>query len=157
MVTLKLVSEGKWKLDEPLYTYWTDPDVSNDPNCRILTTRHVLSHQTGFANWRGNNKDRKLHFEFSPGTKYQYSGEGFEYLRKALEAKFHKPLEQLASELIFNPLHMTDSKYCWDNSTDSSRFAICYDNKGIAYATIKNKKANAADDLLTTIEDYGFF
>ncbi len=124
IVTLKLVSLGKWDLDEPIYKYWIDPDVANDQNCKSLTTRHILSHQTGFANWRGNNKDGKLHFEFTPGTKYQYSGEGFEYLREALEAKFHKSLNQLASELVFIPLQMTDTKYFWDNRIDSSRFAL---------------------------------
>ena len=157
MLTLKLVSLGKWNLDEPICKYWTDPDVSNDKNCKILTTRHILSHQTGFCNWRSNNKDGKLHFEFEPGTKYQYSGEGFEYLRKALEIKFDKSLNELASELIFNPLQMIDTKYFWDNKTDSSRFALGYNNKGIAYETEKNKKSNAADNLLTTIEDYGKF
>lgn len=157
IVTLKLVSLGKWNLDEPIYNYWIDQDVAKDPNLKKLTTRLILSHQTGFTNWRGNNKDGKLHFEFEPGTKYQYSGEGFEYLRKALENKFHKPLDQLANELIFTPLYITDTKYFWDNKTDSTRFAIGYDNKGNAYETIKNKTANGADDLLTTIEDYGKF
>lgn len=157
IVTLKLVSLGKWNLDEPIYKYWTDPDIANDPRSKLLTTRIILSHQTGFTNWRGNNKDGKLYFQFTPGTKYQYSGEGFEYLRKALENKFHKTLDQLANELIFTPLHMTDTKYFWDNKTDSTRFAIGYDNKVNAYETIKNKTANGADDLLTTIEDYGKF
>lgn len=81
IVALKLVSQGKWNLDEPLYHYWTDADVAKDANHKILTSRHVLSHQSGFPNWRLD----KLQFEFTPGTKYQYSGEGFEYLRKALE------------------------------------------------------------------------
>lgn len=157
MVALKLVSLGKWNLDEPICKYWTDPDVSKDPNSKLLTTRHILSHTTGFTNWRGNNKDGKLHFEFAPGTKYQYSGEGFEYLRKALEAKFHKSLNQLASELIFIPLQMTDTKYFWDDNTDSLRYAIGYNKEGIAYPTEKNKTANGADNLLTTIEDYGKF
>lgn len=35
--------------------------------------------------------------------------------------------------------------------------AIGYDNKGNAYKTVKNKTANGADDLLTTVEDYGKF
>jgi CubicO group peptidase (beta-lactamase class C family) len=157
MVTLKLVSLGEWNLDEPIYKYWTDPDVSEDKNSKLLTTRHILSHQTGFTNWRGNNKDGKLHFEFEPGTKYQYSGEGFEYLRKALEEKFHKSINQLASELIFVPLHMTDTKYFWDDNTDSSRFAIGYNDQGIEYEIERNKTANAADNLLTTVEDYGNF
>lgn len=157
LVALKLVSLGKWTLDEPIYNYWTDPDVSSDKNSKLLTTRHILSHQTGFPNWRENNKDGKLNFEFTPGTKYQYSGEGFEYLRKALEVKFHKSINQLASELIFEPLQMTDTKYFWDEKTDSSRFAIGYDKNGVAYKTEKNKTANGADNLLTTVEDYGNF
>lgn len=157
MVTLKLVSLGKWDLEEPIYNYWTDPDVSNDPNNQLLNSRHILSHQTGFANWRGNNKDGKLHFEFTPGTKYQYSGEGFEYLRRALEAKFHKSLNQLATELIFTPLQMKDTNYFWDKKTDSLRYAIGYNKEGIAYETEKNTTANAADNLLTTIEEYGNF
>ncbi|MBI2272368.1 MAG: class A beta-lactamase-related serine hydrolase [Bacteroidetes bacterium] len=157
MLTLQLVSLGRWNLDEPIYKYWIDPDVSKDENVKKLTTRHILTHQTGFTNWRGNNPDGKLHFAFAPGTKYQYSGEGFEYLRKALENKFRKPLNQLAAELIFEPLKMKDTKYFWDNKTDSTRFAAGYNSEGVPYTTIKNKTANAADDLLTTVEDYGIF
>ena len=157
MVTLKLVSLGKWDLDEPIYKFWTDPDISKDQHLKTLTTRHILTHQTGFTNWRGNNKDGKLHFEFTPGTKYQYSGEGFEYLRKALENKFKKSLNELASELIFEPLKMTDTKYFWNEETDSTRFAVGHNSEGIPYKTIKNETANAADDLLTTVEDYGNF
>ena len=82
IVALKLVSLGKWDLEEPLYKYWTDPDIANDPRNKKLTTKIILSHQTGFPNWRWMNKDKKLNFQFEPGTKYQYSGEGMEYLRK---------------------------------------------------------------------------
>jgi CubicO group peptidase (beta-lactamase class C family) len=85
LLTLKLVSLGKWNLDEPLDKYWIDPDIKNDPRHKKLTTRLVLSHQTGFPNWRWLNKSKKLEFAYEPGTRYQYSGEGFEYLRKALE------------------------------------------------------------------------
>ncbi|WP_394774135.1 serine hydrolase [Flavobacterium sp.] len=157
MIALKLVSSGKWDLDEPLYKYWTDPDIANDSNTKLLTTRIILSHQTGFPNWRFMNDSGKLDFKFKPGTKYQYSGEGFEYLRKALEKKFHKTLDQLANELIFQPLKMTDTQLIWNDKLDLSRYAIGYDNKGNAYEPTKNKTANAADDLLTTIEDYGTF
>lgn len=157
MVVLRLVSLGKWKLDEPLDAYWTDPDVAGDPRHTQLTTRMILSHQTGFPNWRWMNADKKLNFQFDPGAKYQYSGEGFEYLRKALEKKFGKSLDQLAKELIFQPLRMNDTHYVWDKNTDESRFAIGYDKDGKAYPTEKNKTANAADDLHTTVEDYGNF
>ena len=92
MLTLRLVSAGKWNLDEPLDKYWIDPDIKDDSGHKKLTTRIILSHQTGFANWRWLNKSKKLEFAFEPGTRYQYSGEGLEYLRKALEKKFKKPL-----------------------------------------------------------------
>ncbi|MFG4005025.1 serine hydrolase [Flavobacterium aquidurense] len=157
IIALKLVSSGKLNLDEPLSKYWADPDIANDPNTKLLTTRIILSHQTGFPNWRFMNESGKLDFKFKPGTKYQYSGEGFEYLRKALEKKFNKTLEQLADELVFKPLKMTDSKFVWNDITAISRYAINYDNKGNAYEPVKNKTANAADDLLTTIQDYGTF
>ena len=52
MLTLKLVEAGQWDLDEPLFHYWIDPDIATDPLHKKLTTRHVLTHQTGFVNWR---------------------------------------------------------------------------------------------------------
>ena len=131
MLTLKLVAASKWNLDEPLAKYWVDPDVANDPRHAKLTTRHVLDHRTGFLNWRFLEPSKKLAFHFEPGEKRQYSGEGFEYLRRALEKKFKQPLEQLAKTHLFDPLGMRDTRF--------------------------SKPANAADDLLTTIEDYGRF
>lgn len=153
IVALKLISLGKLSLDEPIYKYWIDPDLENDERVKLLTIRHILSHQTGFPNWR----DKKLEFEFTPGTQYQYSGEGFEYLRIILEKKFNKSLNQLATELIFEPLKMDDTKYYWDENTDEDRVVLGYDQDGISYETYKRKTENGADDLLTTIEDYGTF
>ncbi|MBK1897343.1 serine hydrolase [Chryseobacterium paridis] len=157
MIALRLISLGKWKLDEPLDQYWIDPDLVHDLRYKKLTTRIILSHQTGFPNWRWMNADKKLNFLFDPGTKYQYSGEGFEYLRKALENKFKKTLEQLAQELIFQPLKMDDTSYIWNPNTDESRFAIGYNKEEVPYPTEKKTTANAADDLHTTIKDYGDF
>ena len=157
VVALRLVSLGKWKLDEPISNYWIDPDIKNDARSKKLTTRMILSHQTGFPNWRYLNNGNKLNFEFDPGTQYQYSGEGFEYLRKALESKFKKSIEQLAREFIFQPLNMEDTSYIWNDNSYTSRFATGYDSAGKPYDTFINKKVNAADDLHTTIADYGNF
>lgn len=132
LLTLKLVSQGRWDLDEPLAKYWTDPDVAGDPRAAKLTTRHVLAHQTGFLNWRWLEESKKLAFHFDPGTKHHYSGEGFEYLRRAMEKKLGKPLEELTKSLLFEPLGMRQTSH-------------------------EGKPANAADDLLTTVEDYGRF
>ena len=157
MTVLKLVDEGKWNLDEPLYKYWIDPDVANDPRLKKLTTRFILSHRSGFPNWRWENADKKLSFQSEPGTKYHYSGEGFEYLKKAIESKFHKSLDQLASELIFKPLQMKDTHFFWDDAVDETRFAKQYDKNGNLLIENKNTSANAAYGVLTTVEDYSKF
>lgn len=153
MLTLRLVQEGKWNLDEPLFKYWIDPDIRHDSSYKLLTTRLILSHQTGFPNWRA---DKKLSFEFKPGTRHQYSGEGFEYLKKALETKFNTSLEELAQTYVFTPFVMKDTRFVWDSSIET-RFALWHDKKGTPYQTWKRTEASAADDLLTTIEDYGRF
>jgi len=157
MVALSLVSKGQWSLDEPLSKYWVDPDIENDERSELITTRSILSHQTGLPNWRGKGEAQKLTFDFDPGTGYQYSGEGFEYLRAALEKKFSKTLDQLAQELIFAPLDMNDTEFFWSEATDSERYAENYSSDGEIYGKTDNKTANAADDLLTTIKDYGNF
>jgi len=157
MTVLSLVNAGKWSLDQPLDKYWIDPDIANDPRHKQLTTRMILSHQTGFPNWRWMNKDKKLSFDFDPGTKYQYSGEGFEYLRKAVEEKFHKSLEELASEYVFQPLNMNDTSYIWNEKKYADRIVIGYDKAAKPYDIVKNKSANAADDVMTSVEDYSKF
>jgi len=157
LVALKLIDSGKLSLDEALYKYYIDSDIINDPRAKKLTARIILSHQTGFSNWRGNNENGKLSFDFEPGTKYQYSGEGFEYLRKVLENKFNKSIQQLADELIFKPLKMFNTNFVWKEQYES-RFAKWHTEKGgELYPILKNNTANGADDLLTTIEDYTTF
>lgn len=152
MLTLKLVQSGQWNLDEPLDKYWIDPDLLNDTLHKKLTTRIVLTHQTGFPNWRKG----KLAFEFVPGTQCQYSGEGFEYLAKALENKFKKPLGQLLDSILFKPLGMKDTRY-WSPSVDMSRYAGWHNSQGKEYETSYESRTSAADFLLTTIEDYSKF
>ncbi|MFM9983653.1 MAG: serine hydrolase [Flavobacteriales bacterium] len=156
-MVLSLVEQGSWDLDEPLYHYWTDSDVQDDPNAKLLTARHVLSHQSGFSNWRGNNPDKKLHFEFKPGTKYQYSGEGFEYLRRALESKFKPPMDVMAEHILFDSLGMRNTRFRWSDMLDTTKCAIGHSSEGRPYPWPKRNRANAADDLLTTISDYGIF
>jgi len=157
ILTLQLVSSGEWSLDEPLAKYWVDPDVKDDPRHKKLTTRHVLMHQTGFPNWRYMTATKKLEFTFEPGTKMSYSGEGLEYLRHALEAKFKQPLDRLVKTNLFRTYGMSDTHFYWDDEVSESRFAAAHDKEGNALEIRKNKSANAADLLMTTLDDYGRF
>ena len=157
ILTLQLVTRREWNLDEPLANYWVDPDVQNDPRHKLLTTRHVLTHQSGFPNWRSLNASNKLEFIADPGTKVNYSGEGLEYLRRALEKRFNQPLERLAQRRLFQPYGMRNTHFFWDASMDDSRFAVPHNKEAKPYDVHKHTTANAADLLLTTVEDYGRF
>ncbi len=152
MLTLKLAEAGQWDLNEPLCHYWVDPDIANDPRHKKLTTRHVLTHQTGFPNWRWDRSPRRLAFDFEPGTQYQYSGEGFEYLRKALEKKFNKPLDELLNSVIFTPLGMKNTGY-WGKNVNKLNYAHFHDAQGNECRSYP-MGVSAADLLFTTIEDY---
>lgn len=155
MLTLELIESGEWDLDAPLYNYWVDPDIENDPRHKELTTRHVLTHTTGFPNWRDDSPDGKLAFKHDPGTVYGYSGEGFQYLRNSIEKKFDRPIQTLSDSLIFKPLNMEDTWHKWNENVHESRYARWHNGKGELYeGDHKIYWPSLDDDLLTTIEDY---
>jgi CubicO group peptidase (beta-lactamase class C family) len=156
LVALKLIDRGQLGLDEPLDKYWIDPDIRDDPRHKKLTTRIILSHQTGFSNWRSKDSG-KLVFHFEPGTRFGYSGEGFEYLRKALENKFGKSLQQLADSLIFKPLAMKNTRFSWSDGMDTTRLALGHDSAGRKVNAYRLTSVNAADWLVTTLDDYSTF
>jgi CubicO group peptidase (beta-lactamase class C family) len=159
MTTLRLVDAGRVGLDAPLDPYWIDPDIRDDSAHRLITTRLVLSHQTGFPNWRWLMPNRKLGFLFRPGSGYRYSGEGFEYLRQALQQMSGRSLQQLSDSILFAPLGMTETSYGWDTRKDSSRFVMGHDTSGAEmHVAMRPASApNAADWLVTTMGDYARF
>ena len=157
LTALKLIDKGLLDLEEPLHKHWIDPDLKGDKRYKKLTPRLVLTHQTGFPNWRYLADSKKLAFEFDPGTRHQYSGEGFEYLRKSIEKKLGKSIEEIANEILFIPAGMKDTRFWWDSSMDEARYAQNFDAKGRQIPTTKYYEANAAANLLTTVEDFGNF
>ena len=152
---VRLAAAGKLSLDEPLSAHWVDPDLAADPRHRLLTPRMVLSHRTGFANWRRETKDT-LQFTFEPGTKYRYSGEGFEYLARFVERKLGKSLDALAAEHLFGPLAMKNTSFTRRPWFDG-RIAMPHGDKGAVGEPSFSSKGNAADDIYTTIDDYAKF
>jgi CubicO group peptidase (beta-lactamase class C family) len=59
---------------------------------------------------------------------------------------------------VFDVVGMPDTQHAWDARTDESRYARWHDAEGKhVYPDHKTTRANAADDLLTTAEDYGRF
>ena len=157
MLTLRLADAGLWNLETPLADDYVDPELAGDPLLARLTSRTVLSHRSGLPNWRYLREDGRLLFEFPPGERQQYSGEGFEYLRRALEARFGEPIEELARQWVFEPAGMIDTHFYWDSSMRDQLYAAPHDSQGQPIAEKKHYEANAAANLLTTTSDYGRF
>lgn len=106
---MKFVEEGKLDLDRPLYEYLPYPDIANDERYKKITARMVLSHRSGFPNWRENEEDKKLKIKFEPGSDYEYSGEGYQYLAmvlKHIENTDWNGLETIFQNKVAKPLGM---------------------------------------------------
>ncbi len=100
----RLAERGIINLDKPLYQYLPYPDIEHDDRYKLITARHVLTHRTGFPNWRSMNADGKLNIMFTPGTSYNYSGEGFEYLKLVIQKITGKKVEQVLKEEVIEPI-----------------------------------------------------
>lgn len=100
----RLAERGLINLDKPLYQYLPYPDIEYDERYKLITARHVLTHRTGFPNWRSMNADGKLNIMFTPGTSYSYSGEGFEYLKLVIQKITGKNVEQVLKEEVIEPI-----------------------------------------------------
>lgn len=100
----RLAERGVFDLDKPLWLYLPYPDIEKDERYKLITAKHVLTHRTGFPNWRWENQDRKLNIKFTPGTGYGYSGEGFEYLKMVIEKITGKKVEQVLQEEVIEPM-----------------------------------------------------
>jgi CubicO group peptidase (beta-lactamase class C family) len=100
----RLAERGVIDLDKPLYLYLPYKDIAYDERYKLITAKHVLTHRTGFPNWRSMNEDGKLNLRFTPGTQYNYSGEGFEYLKMVVEKITGKKVEQVLQEEVIAPM-----------------------------------------------------
>ncbi|UOY06221.1 serine hydrolase [Muricauda sp. SCSIO 64092] len=107
----RLVEKGVLDLDRPLYTYLPFEEIAHDERYKLITARHVLSHQTGFPNWAWMNEDGKIDIKFTPGTAYGYSGEGFEYLKRVVAKITDKDVETVLAEEVLSPLGLTNTYF----------------------------------------------
>lgn len=157
VTTLTIIDKTDFSLDEAVSQYFVAPDVKGDPRHKKLTARNILSHQTGFPNWRSMTSSKKLAFHFEPGSRYAYSGEGYLYLQNTLESKFNTRLKDLSQSFLFESLGMKNTRFYWDGSFQASDFAGAYNANGQVIQKGKRKKENAAAGVLTTIDDYAKF
>jgi CubicO group peptidase (beta-lactamase class C family) len=152
-MVLQLADQGYLSLDAPLADYLPNY-VPGDERASTITPRQVLSHSTGLPNWRNAEWPLKTHFP--PGDRFSYSGEGFLYLQKAVEAITGKPAHLLLEQLVLAPFAMTQSSLIWDSRLDANR-AYPHDDFGRPALSYKPGEANAAWSLQTTASDFARF
>ena len=158
---MKLVRDGRLDLDRSLSDYLDDPYIQGDDRLQKITARMVLSHTTGFPNWRpgrwtGSPKPLKIQFE--PGTKFRYSGEGYNYLQLVVENITGRQLDIYMKDAVLNPLGMHDSTFVWDEALESV-IAVPHNRWGRAVDKWqwRPEKPMASGTLFTTILDYARF
>jgi CubicO group peptidase (beta-lactamase class C family) len=105
---LALVERGVLSLDEPVHNYLSRPWLPPSAYAEQITLRQLLTHTSGLTN-QVNPVDKSI--IFPPGERYEYSGVGFIYLQEVMEQVTGKSLEQIAQELVFEPLEMDSSSY----------------------------------------------
>src|SRR5262249_25943573 len=159
-----------------LAKYLTETIVANDPRWEKITPRHVLSHTSGFQNWRG---EEELKIHFPPGQRFSYSGEGYFYLQSVITrlkgkvnssdcAKYERDLEVCATDFddymkrnLLAPFRMTSSGYVWRESFEKNT-ARPHDTAGKSLPKKKSRaphvaRYGSAGALHTTATDYAKF
>ena len=104
-----LVKQGKLDWDRPLQDY---ADLGLEGTARKITALHVVTHSTGLPNWRFQ-PNVPLASTFEPGTKWQYSGEGFVLLQRVVEKITGRPIAEYMRTAVLEPLLMTQSTFAW--------------------------------------------
>jgi CubicO group peptidase (beta-lactamase class C family) len=163
-LVMLLVQDNAIDLDKPLDGYLGGPYVPGNVLAATITARHVLSHTTGYRNWRFNDT-QALAPEFTPGERWQYSGEGYFELQRAIEKITGKTLTVLAKERVFGPLGMGRSSYEPLPDPEPNR-AVGHRRGGQAVAPMGPPPPNAlpvmlvpnaAGSLRSTANDYAKF
>jgi len=161
-MVLQLVDEGTFEIDKPLVDYLPKPiesyedynDLADDNRREVLTARHVLTHSTGFANFRWLEDDQKLRFHFNPGERYAYSGEGFYLLQLALEQGLGLDVKAEMQTRVFDRFKMTNTSMQW-RPDFAKNLADGYAMDGSYEPHDERSNVSAAGSMDTTIEDQG--
>ncbi|HEY6509211.1 MAG TPA: serine hydrolase domain-containing protein [Vicinamibacterales bacterium] len=174
---MQLSDRGLLDLDKPLTSYISERWLPGDPRLDRITARHVLSHTSGFQNWRSTEDPLRLHF--APGAQYLYSGEGYSYLQlvvahvtgrvstEACETLYdgirvcETEIDAYMKANLLRPFGMTSSGYVWDDAL-AGRTAGPHDLQGRPLdrpraTPILAARFGAAGGLSTTPTEYARF
>jgi uncharacterized protein YbbC (DUF1343 family)/CubicO group peptidase (beta-lactamase class C family) len=116
---MKLVQEGKVRLNEPVAAYL--PDFARNGK-RDITVRELLTHFSGLTEdldlrttWKGRDAAYQMVMDqkpiIPPGSRFLYSDINFETLGFLVEKVSGMSLDEYAAKYVFTPLEMKDTRY----------------------------------------------
>jgi CubicO group peptidase (beta-lactamase class C family) len=172
---MKLHETGVLNLDTPLATYVPDRWIE-DPRFAHITARQVLSHTSGLPNWRSAKAPLRL--DFPPGSRFQYSGEGYSFLQLVVshlagrvdaatcETLFDgarvcaTDIDAFMKARVLQPFGMASSGYVWETSAPHA--AAAHDRSGRPMnrpgaTPIMAARYGAAGGLSTTASEFARF
>lgn len=160
-IVMKMVDAGEIDLDRSISEY-TDIDRFEDREmAQKLTPRIVLSHRTGLPNWAaGPSSDEwptsVIRFKYPVDSCFAYSGEGYAFLQRAVERIKGKSLDEVAREMVFNPLDMPNTSYAWLPQYDT--LAVNgFNASGVNRGQGRHPRENSAYTLRTNAAEYSRF
>ena len=116
---MKLIEDGRVRLNDPVAAYL--PDFAQNGK-QDITVRELMTHYSGLApdldlkiEWQGRDAAFQMAMQqkpqYPPGSRFVYSDINFETLGFLVEKITGKPLDEFASENIFVPLGMKDTRF----------------------------------------------
>jgi len=139
-VAMRLVEQGRIDLDVPIRTYLPDLRLADEHVAANVTLRHLFNHTGGWAgdyfDDMGNGDDALAQIvarlpalpQLTPlGAVWSYNNAGFYLAGRVLEVVAGKPFEDVARELVLEPLGM-DHSFFFPGDIMTYRFAVGHEN-----------------------------
>jgi D-alanyl-D-alanine carboxypeptidase len=160
VAVLRLVQDGKVRLDAPLGTYLTD--YPNQDVARKVTIHHLLTHTGGTGDDHGpevaahHHQLRSLEdyvallgnraLLFEPGSRWQYSNYGFVLLGRVIERVSGQSYYDYVAEHVFSPAGMTHTDFAIQDGSED----LAADDRAIGYTHLRPGQPPLAEPHPTT-------
>jgi D-alanyl-D-alanine-carboxypeptidase/D-alanyl-D-alanine-endopeptidase len=119
-LVLRLDGEKILELDAPLGEVFGKAlsgqgefgELASDSRWKKLTAKMLLVHTGGLGD--PAETGGRLRFASEPGREFRFSDDGYRLLQAAVEQRTGRGIDDLARELVFEPLGMTRSSFAWE-------------------------------------------
>lgn len=135
IAVMKLVDQGKVKLDDPLVKYLPDFSMLS-PEYRDITVRMLINHSSGFAGTDGRNGFMSAPFsgyaeqvqetlrgerlKHKPGYMNVYCNDGFTMVENLVKAVTGQSYPEFVRQEILVPLGMNNSRFAQKTESDNA-------------------------------------